>query len=132
MRERERRLARFFRAESLKSQTEIEEETGIDRGDLAHYEIGDRTPSPHHLALLARCAGLTVEGGEQILAYADSLRQPRRRPGPAAEAEALFTGPDAEDNRRAWQRFLRLRPTDPWHGTQESDDSLTEGADSLM
>lgn len=113
MKERERRLARLFRAESLKTQTQTEEATGIDRATLAHYETGDRTPSPHHLALLARCAGLTVEDGEQILAYADSLRQPRQRPGLAAEAEELFTGPDAEDNRRAWQRFLRLRPIDP-------------------
>jgi transcriptional regulator with XRE-family HTH domain len=109
MRERERRLARFFRAESLKSQTEIEEETGIDRATLAHYESGRMKPPPHHLALLARCAGLTVESGEQILAFSDTLRQPRRRPGPAEDAADLFTGPDAEDNRRAWERFLRLR-----------------------
>jgi transcriptional regulator with XRE-family HTH domain len=109
MREWERRLARFFRAESLKTQAEIEEETGIDRVTLAHYESGRMTPPPHHLVLLARCAGLTVESGEQILAHSDNLRQPRRRPGPAEDAAALFTGPDAEDNRRAWERLLRLR-----------------------
>ena len=113
MKERERRLARIFRADSLKSLTQIEKETGIDRATLANFESGRKTPAPHHLELLAHCAGLTVQAGEQILDLIDTLREPRQRPGPAICAIEFFTGPNGEHTRRVWHRFLRLRPIDP-------------------
>jgi transcriptional regulator with XRE-family HTH domain len=111
--ERERRLARLFRAESLKSQTEIEAETGIDRADLANYEGGKKIkPSPEHLALLAASAQLTVAAGEQILELSDTLRQARQRPGRGA-GELFAELEETGYGQRAWERFLRLRLPDP-------------------
>lgn len=112
MAERERRLARLFRAESLLTQAEVEERTGIDRVTLAHYESGRETPTPEHLERLAAIAGLTVAAGEELLALSATLRRPRRRAG--REAGDLFEElGDTRHAERAWQRFLRLDLPDP-------------------
>jgi transcriptional regulator with XRE-family HTH domain len=111
MNERERRLARLFRAESLKTQRELAEDTGIDAGTIGHYERGRDTPPPEHLELLAASARLTVAAGDEILDLADTLRQPRVRAGRGAEDLFAELG-DEPRARRIWQRLLRLRLPD--------------------
>lgn len=111
MNERERRLARLFRSESLKTQRELAEKTGIDRGTLGHYEGGQVTPTPEHLEILAASARLTVAAGDEILELADTLRQPRVRPGRGVEDLIAELG-DEPRARRIWQRLLRLRLPD--------------------
>lgn len=107
MAERERRLARLFRAESLLTQTQVEERSGIDRVTLAHYESGRFTPPPEHLERLAAVARMTVAGGEELLELSDRLRRPRRRAGREAEALLEELG-DTCHAHRAWRRFLSL------------------------
>lgn len=111
MGERKRRLVRLFRAESLLTQSEVEERTGIDRITVGHYESG-RKPSREHLRLLAAMARLTVEDGEEILKLSDALRGPRLRLGRGAEDLIADLG-DTCHAHRAWQRFLRLRLPEP-------------------
>lgn len=112
MAERGRRLARLFRAESLLTQTEVEERTGIDRVTTAHYEAGREKPTRDHLERLAGVAGMTVEAGEEILKVSDALRGPRLRQGRGA-ADLMTELGDTCHAHRAWQRFLRLRLPDP-------------------
>lgn len=112
MAERERRLVRIFRAESLKTQEKISKETGIDRVTLAHYESGRMPPSREHLLRLATSARLTVPSGEKLLKLADALREPRLRSGRGADDLIADLG-DTCHAHRAWQRFLRLRLPDP-------------------
>lgn len=112
MAERERRLARLFRADSLKTQEEVAEDTGIDRSTLAHYESGKIPPSREHLARMAASARLTVASGEELLKLADALREPRLRSGRGADDLIADLG-DTCHAHRAWQRFLRLRLPDP-------------------
>jgi len=112
MAEHERRLARLFRAESLLSQSAVEEETGIDRSDLANYEAGRKTPPREHLERLASTARMTVAAGEEVLELAEALRRPRLRQGRGAE-DLLAEMGDTCHAHRAWQRFLRLRLPDP-------------------
>jgi transcriptional regulator with XRE-family HTH domain len=109
---RKRRLARLFRAESLKTQTEVAAEMGVDRTVQAHYEDGRCVPPREHLEQLAASARLTVAAGEEILELSDTLRQPRLRQGRGAEDLLAELG-DTSHAQRAWQRFLRLRLPDP-------------------
>ncbi|HEY0515404.1 MAG TPA: helix-turn-helix transcriptional regulator [Thermoanaerobaculia bacterium] len=100
-------LARLFRALAGDTQKEFAKKAGLHAVLLAHYERGHVEPSPDHLARLAAAAGLTVEGGEQILELADSLRQPRRRGGAGIEdlgpqLSFLVAG--------VYRRLLRLPP----------------------
>ncbi|HEX5719411.1 MAG TPA: helix-turn-helix transcriptional regulator [Thermoanaerobaculia bacterium] len=108
MTQRERRLARLFRAESLLSQTEMSEETGIPRATIHHYESGRFTPPQEHLERLAVPSGLTLAAGEEMLELADTLRQPRVRQGRGAEDLIAELG-ETRQARRAWQQLLRLR-----------------------
>jgi transcriptional regulator with XRE-family HTH domain len=72
---------------------------------LAGYELDGPEPSAAHLAGAAQGAGLTVAAGEQVLDFADALRDPRRRAG---------LGPDdlsrdlAALSARVYQQLLRL------------------------
>jgi len=109
MTQRERRLARLFRAESLLSQTEMSEETGIPRATIHHYESGRFTPPEEHLERLAVPSGLSLAASEEILELSDTLRQPRVRQGRGAEDLIADLG-ETRQARRAWQQFLRLRP----------------------
>lgn len=108
MTQRERRLARLFRAESLRSQTEMSEETGIPRATIHHYESGRFTPPQEHLERLAVPSGLTLAAGEEMLELADTLRRPRVRQGRGAEDLIAELG-ETRQARRAWQQLLRLR-----------------------
>jgi transcriptional regulator with XRE-family HTH domain len=112
MGERKRRLARLFRAESLLTQTQVEESTGIDRVTMAHYESGRDVPTPEHLELLATAARLTVDAGEELLDLSDTLRRPRRRAGREA-GDLLAELGDTRHAHQAWRRFLSLRLPDP-------------------
>lgn len=75
------RLVRLARALSGETQKEFGERTGIHPILLAQYELDQVDPGPENLELAARGAGLTVEAGEEILRFADTLRQPRERVG---------------------------------------------------
>ena len=99
------RLVRLSRALTGATQSEFADAAGVDRALLAQYEIGRCEPGPEHLKNLTQAAGLTIPLGQEILAYADSLRRPRQRAGQGVEAldadlSALVS--------RVYQRLLRL------------------------
>lgn len=96
MDQRERRLARLFRAESLRTQSEFADETGIDRSTVAHYESGKDTPTPRHLERMAACARLTIAAGEEVLELVDTLRRPRVRQGLGIDDLGTIPGPGRE------------------------------------
>ncbi len=75
------RLVRLARALSGETQKEFGERTGIHPILLAQYELDQVEPGPENLELAARGAGLTVAAGEEVLRFADTLRQPRERVG---------------------------------------------------
>ncbi|HEX3531462.1 MAG TPA: helix-turn-helix transcriptional regulator [Thermoanaerobaculia bacterium] len=101
------RLVRLFRALSGETQIAFGETTGVSPGLLAKYELGAVEPNPDHLERLARGADLTVAAGEQILDYADALRQPRLRAGSGMDGlpEQIAAVIDS-----VYQRLLRLPP----------------------
>lgn len=84
------RLARLYRALSGESQKVYGEKSGVHPTLLAEHESGVTEPGPETLERLARGVDLTVEAGKEILRFADTLRQTRRRPGPGLEE--LSTG----------------------------------------
>jgi tetratricopeptide (TPR) repeat protein/transcriptional regulator with XRE-family HTH domain len=75
------RLVRLARALSGETQKEFGERTGIHPILLAQYELDQVEPGPENLELAARGAGLTVATCEEVLRFADTLRQPRERVG---------------------------------------------------
>jgi transcriptional regulator with XRE-family HTH domain len=102
---RKNRLVRLFRALSGMTQRAFAARTRIHHVLLAGHELDGPEPSPEHLARAAEGAGLTVAAGEQVLDFAEALRQQRRRAG---------LGPDdlARDlaalSARVYQQLLRL------------------------
>lgn len=104
---RNNRKVRLFRAVADETQKAFGLKTGVHPTLIARYELDDVEPSPEHLELLAQGAGLTVDAGDQILDFADSLRQPRQRAGQGAEG--LLAGL-ASLVTRVYQRLLRLPP----------------------
>ena len=99
------RLARLFRALTGLTQTEFGEHTGVDPILIDRHEQGKAEPKLDTLRRQAQGAGLTVQEGEEVLRYADTLRQPRRRAGLGRaellrELEGLGT--------RVHERLLRL------------------------
>ena len=78
-------LARLFRALSGETQKSFGERTGVHPSLLALYELDDTDPGPENLARLAQGAGLTLAAGEELLALAETLRQPRQRLGHETE-----------------------------------------------
>lgn len=80
---RESRLARLFRAISDLPQEAFAQACGFHPVTVAKYEAGMR-PSPEHLEAMARCVGLTVAEGDELLRLADAFRRARRRQGRGA------------------------------------------------
>lgn len=128
--QRENLIARVFRALSGKSQKQTAEEMGVDPSLVARVELGEVLPDRKYLEALGRTAGHTVENGEEILGFYDTLRQPRRRAGQGVEAlteglakemQALVSGtymrlrklqlppPGPEDRVRATDQIVKLR-----------------------
>jgi len=107
---RKNRLVRLFRAISGMTQRAFAARTRIHHVLLAGYELDGPEPSQEHLASAAEGAGLTVAAGEQVLDFAEALRQQRRRAG---------LGPDDLTNElaalsaRVYQRLLRQPLPDP-------------------
>lgn len=101
------RLARLFRALAGLTQTDFGEVTGVNPILIDRYEQGKAEPSPENLRREAEGAGLTVQTGEEVLRFADTLRRPRQRAGLGRaplfqELEALAA--------RLSERLLRLPP----------------------
>ena len=105
--QRENLIARVFRALSGKSQKQTAEEMGVDPSLVARVELGEVTPDREYLEALGRTAGHTVENGEEILGFYDTLRQPRQRAGQGAEG--VTQGLISEMEAVASRTYLRLR-----------------------
>src|SRR4051794_31543316 len=116
------RLVRLARALSGETQKEFGERTGIHPILLAQYELDQVEPGPENLELAARGAGLTVAAGEEVLRFADTLRQPRERAGQGTAdlvhdlAAGLVSG--------VYRRLLRLPVPE---GLPNSEDRLPVG-----
>ena len=115
-------LVRLFRAISGMTQRAFAAKARIHPVLLAGYERGGPEPSPESLAGAAHAAGLTVAAGEQVLDFADTLRDPRRRAG---------LGPDdlsrelAALSARVYQHLLRL-PLPDREATLEDEQRFEE------
>ena len=106
------RLVRLARALSGETQKDFGEKTGVHPILLAQYEQDQVEPGPENLERIMRGAGLTVADGEEILRFADTLRQPRQRAGQgeAGLSHELLTALVSSVHRR----LLRLPvPGDP-------------------
>jgi transcriptional regulator with XRE-family HTH domain len=103
-------LAGLFRILAGDSQRDFAQKSGVHATLLAQYERGHVEPGPAHLTRLAEAAGFTVEDGEQILDFAETLRQSRKRGGRGIED----LGPQlALLLSHVYRRLLRLsRPED--------------------
>jgi transcriptional regulator with XRE-family HTH domain len=75
------RLVRLVRALSGETQKELAERAGIHPVLLAQYELDQVEPGPENLESVTQAGGLTVAAGEEILRFADTMRQPRERAG---------------------------------------------------
>ena len=107
---RENRLARLFRALTDKTQQELADKLGIAKGMLTMIEAGKLNPSPGLLDRMAESAGLTVDKGDEILLFYDTLSRTRERAG--SDPEALFAQlgePLRPRAHRAFQKLLTLR-----------------------
>jgi len=98
-------LARLFRALSGESQNEFGERVGVHPNLIADHEMGWVEPSRETLDRMAQGVGLTVPAGEEILRYAESLRQPRPRSG---EGLGGLTNRLAAIGAGVYHRLLRL------------------------
>jgi tetratricopeptide (TPR) repeat protein/transcriptional regulator with XRE-family HTH domain len=109
----------LVRALSGETQKELAERAGIHPVTLAQYELDQVEPGPENLEALTQAGGLTVAAGEEILRFADTIRQPRKRAG-QGEADlvpellaGLVSG--------VYRRLLRLPPA---AGQPTSEDRL--------
>jgi transcriptional regulator with XRE-family HTH domain len=116
------RLVRLVRALSGDTQKEFSQRTGIHPVLLAKYELDQIEPGPENLELAAKGADLTVEAGEEILRFADTMRQYRERKGQGAAdlVHEMFAGLVSG----VYRRLLRL-PLPP--GRPTSEDRLEAG-----
>ncbi|HEY0554528.1 MAG TPA: helix-turn-helix transcriptional regulator [Thermoanaerobaculia bacterium] len=110
---------RLVRALSGETQKELAERTGIHPVLLAQYELDQVEPGPENLESVTRAGGLTIAAGEEILRFANTMRQPRERAG-QGEADlvhellaGLVSG--------VYRRLLRLPPP---AGQPVSEDRL--------
>lgn len=98
------RLVRLFRALSEESQTDFGERVGVHPTLIAEHEMGRIEPSAETLERIAGGVNLTTKAGENILRYADTLRQARLRSGDleglGQHLTEIVTG--------VYQRLLRL------------------------
>jgi transcriptional regulator with XRE-family HTH domain len=101
------RLARLFRALAGLTQSDFGERTGVDPILIDRYEQGKAEPSPDTLQRQAQGTGLTVQAGDEILLYADTLRRPRQRAG-LGRASLVQELKVLES--RVSERLLRLPP----------------------
>lgn len=101
------RLARLFRALAGLTQSDFGERTGVDPILIDRYEQGKAEPSPESLRRQAQGAGLTIQAGEEILRFADTLRRPRQRAG--LGRTLLFQELKTLESRVS-ERLLRLPP----------------------
>jgi len=129
---REHMIARLCRALSGKTQEEFGRDLGIRPSLIAQFELGLVVPGGEYLELMARGAGLTLSGADEILRFVETLRGSRVRRGESVEdvlagiAERLRShldhsyrrlltlplpelSPRAEDRVRAGELLARLK-----------------------
>lgn len=87
---RENTMARMLRALAGMTQEQVAEALDVHPSLIAQIELDEVAPSPGQLEAMARQAGLTVAGAEELLAHYDSLRQSGRWRGQGLE-ETLQT-----------------------------------------
>ena len=116
------RLVRLVRALSGETQKELAERAGIHPVLLAQYELDQVEPGSENLEAVTRAGGLTVAAGEEILRFADTMRQPRKRAGQgeADLVQELLAGLVSD----VYRRLLRLPPP---AGQPTSEDRLQAG-----
>ena len=72
---RENTMARVLRALSGMTQEQMADEIDVHPSLISQIELDQVTPSPEHLAGMARAAGITVPGAEELLVHYDALRR---------------------------------------------------------
>lgn len=82
---RENLMARMLRALSGQTQEQVAKALDVDPSLIAQIELDEVTPSPEQLEKMARQAGLTVAGAEELLAHYDALRRSGRWRGQGLE-----------------------------------------------
>lgn len=87
---RENVMARMLRALAGTTQEQAAEALDAHPSLIAQIELDEIAPSPEQLERMARQAGLTVAGAEELLAHYDALRRSSRWRGQGLE-EALET-----------------------------------------
>jgi transcriptional regulator with XRE-family HTH domain len=87
---RENLMARMLRALAGQTQEQAAKALDTDPSLIAQIELDEVAPSPEQLEKLARQAGLTVAGAEELLAHYDALCRSSRWRGQGLE-EALET-----------------------------------------
>ncbi len=102
-------IARLFRALSGKTQRQFGDDAGLHPTTVANIELGTEDPTPRSLEAMATAAGLSVENGEDILRFGETLQRQRLRPG--RDAGDVFEGLEETLRTRAnrlMDRLLRL------------------------
>lgn len=83
---RENTMARMLRALAGTTQEQVAEALDVHPSLVAQIELDEVAPSPAQLEKMARQAGLTVAGAEELLAHHDALRRSGRWRGQGLEA----------------------------------------------
>lgn len=82
---RENVMARLLRALSGMTQEQMADEIDVHPSLITQIELDQVTPSPEQLAGMARAAGITVPGAEELLVHYDALRRSGRWRGGGIE-----------------------------------------------
>lgn len=83
---RENTMARMLRALAGTTQEQVAEALDVHPSLVAQIELDEVAPSPGQLEKMARQAGLTVAGAEELLGHYDSLRRSSRWRGEGLES----------------------------------------------
>ena len=72
-----RLLVIFLRSLAHWNQTELAAATGIDKGLISAYELGETAPSRKSLEKIARAVGVSYDFAESLLPFFAALRRAR-------------------------------------------------------
>jgi len=118
---RENVMARLLRALSGLTQEQMADAIDVHPSLITQIELDQVTPSPEQLAGMARAAGITVPGAEELLVHYDTLRRSSRWRGGGLEELVQKLAVDLRD--------LVLTASDEILALQRADDEKAEEED---
>jgi len=118
---RENVIARLLRALSGLTQEQMADEIDVHPSMITQIELDQVTPSPEQLAGMARAAGITVPGAEELLVHYDTLRRSSRWRGGGLDELVQKLAVDLRD--------LVLTASDEILALQRADDEKAEAED---